>query len=53
LAGGEIADLMGWEAKNVGAIRKRYVDDAAVVVALGRRIAKATAVKRRVKHTAK
>lgn len=49
----EVGDLMGWDPKNVSAIRKRYVDDAAVVVALGRRIAKATAVKHRVKHTTK
>ena len=46
----EVADLMAWDPKNVSAIRKRYVDDAAVVVALGRRIARATAVKRRVKQ---
>ncbi|MBN8845960.1 MAG: tyrosine-type recombinase/integrase [Sphingomonadales bacterium] len=49
----EVADLMAWDAKNVAEIRKRYVDDAAVVVALGRRIARATAVKHRVKHTTK
>lgn len=53
LTDGEIGDLMGWDPKNVSAIRKRYVDDAAVVVALGRRIARATAVKHRVKHTDK
>lgn len=47
----EVADLMAWDPKNVSAIRKRYVDDAAVIVALGRRIAKATAVKHRVKQT--
>lgn len=49
----EVADMMGWDPKNVGAIRKRYVDDSAVVVALGRRIAKATvkqSVKRRTKQ---
>lgn len=50
LTDNEIADLMAWDPKNVSAIRKRYVDDAAVVVALGRRIARATAVKRRVKQ---
>lgn len=53
LSDDEVADLMAWDAKNVGEIRKRYVDDAAVVVALGRRIARATAVKRRVKHAVK
>lgn len=35
----EIATLMGWSVTQVAEIRKRYVDDAAIVVALGRRLA--------------
>ncbi|MDZ3833255.1 MAG: hypothetical protein U0S50_15770 [Sphingopyxis sp.] len=45
-----LKEAMSWTMRT---IRKRYVDDAAVVVALARRIAKAAAVKHRVKHTAK
>ena len=43
----EIADLMGWSAAQVGEIRKRYVDDAAIVVALGRRLSGKRTGKRR------
>jgi integrase len=35
----EIANITAWSEQNVSAIRRRYVDDAAVIVALGRRIA--------------
>lgn len=35
----QIALVMGWTATQVAAIRKRYVDEAAIVVAIGRRIA--------------
>ncbi len=35
----EIAKLMAWEEETVSEIRRVYVDDAAVVVALGKRIA--------------
>jgi integrase len=35
----QIADLTAWTPANVSEIRKTYVDDAAVVVAIGRRIA--------------
>lgn len=35
----EIADIVAWSEQNVASIRRRYVDDAAVIVALGRRIA--------------
>lgn len=34
----EIAGIVAWSPHNVGQIRRTYVDDAAVVVALGRRI---------------
>jgi integrase len=34
----EIAGIVAWSPHNVGEIRRTYVDDAAVVVALGRRI---------------
>lgn len=34
----EIADIVAWSETNVGRIRRTYVDDAAVVVALSRRI---------------
>lgn len=37
----EIADMLGWSSKEVSAIRVRYVDQARVVVALGKRLAKA------------
>lgn len=45
----EIAQLMGWTVDQVAEIRKHYVDDAAIVVALGERLAQA-AVKRPVKR---
>ena len=35
----EIAELMGWSEQQVSEIRRRYVDDAAIVVALGKRLA--------------
>lgn len=35
----QIALIMGWSESQVSAIRKRYVDEAAIVVAIGRRIA--------------
>ncbi len=35
----QIAGVMGWSAAQVSAIRKRYVDEAAIVVAIGQRIA--------------
>jgi integrase len=35
----QIAMIMGWSESQVSAIRKRYVDEAAIVVAIGRRIA--------------
>ena len=44
LTDGEIADRVAWSPQNVGQIRKVYVDDAAVVVAIGRRIAAARQV---------
>lgn len=37
----QIATVMGWTTKQVAAIRKRYVDEAAIVVAIGKRIAEA------------
>jgi integrase len=36
----EIADLLGWDEKQINEIRKRYVDGAAIVVAIGRRLAR-------------
>lgn len=45
----EIANLMGWTPEQVSEIRTHYVDDAAIVVALGERLAQA-AVKRSVKR---
>ncbi|MGN6270274.1 MAG: tyrosine-type recombinase/integrase [Sphingomonas sp.] len=38
----EIADVMGWSEQQVGDIRKRYVDDKAIVVALTRRLGQGT-----------
>lgn len=38
----EIAELMAWDQNQISEIRKRYVDDAAIVVAIGRRLAKGT-----------
>lgn len=37
----EIADIVAWSDQNVASIRKTYVDDAAIVVALGERIRQA------------
>jgi hypothetical protein len=34
----EIANIVAWSPQNVAEIRRTYVDDAAVVVALSRRI---------------
>ncbi|MFA7585061.1 MAG: tyrosine-type recombinase/integrase [Novosphingobium sp.] len=36
----QIADIMGWSATSVERIRKRYVDQARVIVELGRKIAR-------------
>lgn len=47
----EIADLVGWSEPQVREIRKRYVDDRAIVVALAKRIANSP-VKRTVKQSA-
>lgn len=38
----EIADILGWDTKDVAAIRIKYVDQARVVVALGKRISDAS-----------
>jgi integrase len=35
----EIANILGWDTKDVAAIRAKYVSDARVVVAIGERIA--------------
>jgi integrase len=35
----EIANLMGWSPEQVDQIRKRYVDNSAIVVSIGRRLA--------------
>ncbi|MES2175072.1 MAG: site-specific integrase [Pseudomonadota bacterium] len=45
----EIGNLMGWSPEQVAEIRSHYVDDAAIVVALGERLAQAS-VKRSVKR---
>ncbi|MDP3676647.1 MAG: tyrosine-type recombinase/integrase [Novosphingobium sp.] len=34
----EIADILGWSSKEVARIRVKYVDQARVVVAIGKRI---------------
>lgn len=39
LSNSQIATVMGWSDDTVATIRKRYVDEAAIVVAIGRRIA--------------
>jgi len=39
LTNSQIAMIMGWSEDQVATIRKRYVDEAAIVVAIGRRIA--------------
>lgn len=38
----EIADILGWDTKDVAAIRSKYVDQARVVIAIGERIARAS-----------
>ncbi len=40
----EIGNIMGWTPEQVGEIRTHYVDDAAIVVALGQRLANAAAM---------
>lgn len=45
----DIANLMGWAPEQVSQIRNHYVDETAIVVALGERLAQA-AVKRSVKR---
>lgn len=45
----QVAAIMGWAPEKVSEIRKHYVDDEAIVVALGERLAQA-AVKRAVKR---
>lgn len=45
----EIADIMGWAPEQVSEIRTHYVDDTAIVVAMGERLAQAS-VKRSVKR---
>lgn len=40
----EIAELMGWSVQQVSDIRRTYVDDAAIVVALGKRLARIAAL---------
>jgi hypothetical protein len=37
----QIPTNMGWSARQVGAVRKRYVDEAAIVVAIAERISRA------------
>jgi integrase len=37
----EIASIVAWSPQNVAEIRRRYVDDAAVVVAIGQRLSTA------------
>ena len=34
----EVADIMGWSPQHVAAIRRVYVDQARVIVAIGKRI---------------
>ncbi len=38
----EIADILGWNTKDVAAIRVKYVDQARVVIAIGERLARAS-----------
>lgn len=45
LTDAQIADITAWSEQNVSAIRRTYVDDAAIVVAIGQRISTAMAVK--------
>jgi integrase len=37
----EISDIVGWDTKDVAAIRAKYADNARVVIAIGERLAKA------------
>ncbi len=37
----QIANVIGWSEAQVATIRKRYVDEAAIIVAIGERIAEA------------
>lgn len=39
LTDAQIAMIMGWTEKQVAAIRRRYVDEAAIIVAIGKKIA--------------
>lgn len=48
----EVAEVMGWSPERVGNIRRIYVDQSDIIVALGERI-KHIAVKRAVKQAAK
>jgi integrase len=41
LTDAQIAEIIAWSPQNVSQIRKAYVDDAAVVVAIGRRLSAA------------
>ena len=41
LTDAQIAQVMGWSANQVATIRKRYVDEAAIIVAIGKRISEA------------
>lgn len=36
----EIADIVGWDTKDIAAIRARYADQARVVIAIGERLAR-------------
>jgi integrase len=36
----EIADIVGWDTKDIASIRARYADAARVVIAIGERLAK-------------
>ncbi len=38
----EIADIVGWDTKDVASIRAKYADQARVVVAIGERLARAS-----------
>jgi integrase len=37
----EIADIVGWDTKDIASIRARYADQSRVVIAIGERLAKA------------
>lgn len=37
----EIADIVGWDTKDIASIRARYADQARVVIAIGERLARA------------